>query len=73
MLGAAVLAPGPSFALRNSPPADEARPPTSNAAGARGAGDGASHAQLQYASTTPSNASAAKLAKEAAFFKVERC
>ena len=40
---------------------------------ARAAEAGASHTQLQYASTTPSSASAAKFARELVFFKEERC
>ena len=61
-------APAACFALPNYPAAEAAPAVVSAAAGARAAAAGASHTQLQYASTTASNAIAAKFAAEAVLF-----
>src|SRR4051812_40326433 len=62
-------APAPAVALPNSPALEATLLTDSGAAGARAAAGGASHTQVQYASTTPSSPSAAKFAADAVLFK----
>jgi hypothetical protein len=64
-----VLALEDAFAVPKRPSAADVCGAASATARARGAGDGASHAQLQYASTTLSNEAAAKVARNPVLFK----